>query len=401
MNAIADPQIVLPLPGSGPTGLVEAPGPDASDVLVGAHPDALARPRAHRGLLAVADVACAVVGAVSAAAWGVSVALLVGVPLLWVCLIALNRGYESRLVPVGSQDLSRVTRTGLQLAVIGAALVWTLDWSTERAELVTLVAVTTGLSLGHRILGTATTHWLRSRGATAARRVVIAGHPNQAEPVITELSRTSATIFEVAGVCLPHRSHDRKAHSVDHRDDHWAEQGDNELDELLALVRSEAADAVILLPCDHVTPQVLRRLTWELETADAQLFVAPGILDVAESRSTIAYAGGLPMVHIRPAELRGARQIFKAGVERTLALLAVVALAPVFLSLMAAIMIDSRGNPIYRQLRVGRGGREFTMFKLRTMTTDADRRVADLGKQNEAGGVLFKIRADPRITRLG
>jgi lipopolysaccharide/colanic/teichoic acid biosynthesis glycosyltransferase len=64
-------------------------------------------------------------------------------------------------------------------------------------------------------------------------------------------------------------------------------------------------------------------------------------------------------------------------------------------------MIDSRGNPFYMQKRVGKGGHEFTIVKFRTMIRDADRRKAQLAADNEGAGVLFKMRKDPRITRVG
>jgi lipopolysaccharide/colanic/teichoic acid biosynthesis glycosyltransferase len=67
-----------------------------------------------------------------------------------------------------------------------------------------------------------------------------------------------------------------------------------------------------------------------------------------------------------------------------------------------AIKLDSRGSIIYRQTRIGRGGRPFTMYKLRTMVTAADQQLAELAQQNErTDGPLFKLESDPRVTRVG
>jgi lipopolysaccharide/colanic/teichoic acid biosynthesis glycosyltransferase len=74
---------------------------------------------------------------------------------------------------------------------------------------------------------------------------------------------------------------------------------------------------------------------------------------------------------------------------------------PLLLGIAAAIKINDRGPVIYRQRRVGRDGDTFTMFKFRTMVTDADKVRKDLEAANEAAGPLFKMRKDPRITRVG
>jgi lipopolysaccharide/colanic/teichoic acid biosynthesis glycosyltransferase len=77
------------------------------------------------------------------------------------------------------------------------------------------------------------------------------------------------------------------------------------------------------------------------------------------------------------------------------------ALTPLLLLLMLAIVIESSGSPIFPQERVGIGGRRFRMLKLRSMVSDADSRVHDLAHLNESDGPLFKIRDDPRQTRVG
>ena len=81
---------------------------------------------------------------------------------------------------------------------------------------------------------------------------------------------------------------------------------------------------------------------------------------------------------------------------------ALMLLMPVLLLIAALIRLDSPGPALFRQRRLGRGGRTFWCLKFRTMTADAEQRLADLEPLNEsAGGVLFKIRRDPRVTRIG
>ena len=75
--------------------------------------------------------------------------------------------------------------------------------------------------------------------------------------------------------------------------------------------------------------------------------------------------------------------------------------APILLAAMIAIRLDSRGPVFFEQVRVGRHGETFRLVKLRTMVADAEERKADLTHLNEADGALFKIKEDPRITRVG
>ena len=66
-----------------------------------------------------------------------------------------------------------------------------------------------------------------------------------------------------------------------------------------------------------------------------------------------------------------------------------------------AVKLDSKGPVLFKQVRVGRDGQPFEIYKLRSMVTDAEARLAELQAQNEADGPLFKMRDDPRITRVG
>ena len=91
----------------------------------------------------------------------------------------------------------------------------------------------------------------------------------------------------------------------------------------------------------------------------------------------------------------------KRLVDICLAVSALAVLAPVFALLIVAVSLDTRATPIFVQVRTGRGGRRFRMYKFRTMVADAEKRLADVVHLNEVQWPLFKIRNDPRVTRLG
>ena len=114
------------------------------------------------------------------------------------------------------------------------------------------------------------------------------------------------------------------------------------------------------------------------------------------SRAALCHAGSSPVIRVRPIALRGWQHFVKGVWERAFAALVLLLAVPAVALLMLAIRLDSPGPALFRQIRVGRDGKPFTMVKLRTMSTDAESRLADLAGANEvAGGVLFKVRADP------
>ena len=99
--------------------------------------------------------------------------------------------------------------------------------------------------------------------------------------------------------------------------------------------------------------------------------------------------------------LQSAHRWLKDAWERTAAAAVLLVLAPALIVLVLLVRLDSPGAPVFRQIRVGKDGRRFVMLKLRTMADDAEQRLESLLALDEGDGVLFKLREDPRVTRVG
>ncbi|HKW60273.1 MAG TPA: sugar transferase [Candidatus Dormibacteraeota bacterium] len=105
---------------------------------------------------------------------------------------------------------------------------------------------------------------------------------------------------------------------------------------------------------------------------------------------------------VRDVEVAVVRQpVAKRVLDLGLASMALLILSPMLVGLMVAVAFDTRATPVFVQVRTGRGGRRFRMYKLRTMVRDAESRLAEIAHLNEVQWPMFKIRNDPRITRLG
>ncbi|HEU5035381.1 MAG TPA: exopolysaccharide biosynthesis polyprenyl glycosylphosphotransferase [Nocardioides sp.] len=242
------------------------------------------------------------------------------------------------------------------------------------------------------VAATAAHHGARTLATSVAAGVdvVVAGHRHGVERMLAEL-RTAGSRFRVVAVCIAGES-PCSGFEVP------AVSG---LRNLPRAVSEHGAAAVVAVPCRHLDPVRLRRLAWRLEHRGTHMLVGTGLREIGPSRARLGAAGSLPLIHVRHAPLRGARRTVKHLWERLAATLALLVLAPVLLVVAGLIRLDSPGPALFRQTRVGRGGHGFTMLKFRTMVTDAEDRLPALTSDIGADHVLFKVRADPRVTRVG
>ncbi len=313
-------------------------------------------------------------------------------PALWVALLAGTGWYDAPRTRAESL---------LGHAVALAATGWTVAAATGHRvpgeDLALVAGLCAGGSLGHR---RALRAWTSRRGVALPghrHRAVVVGHAAAVDELVREAARAGADGFEAVGVCLVDQHLDR----LQLGEDVPVAAG---LGHLPAVVAMSSADTVVLLPCSHLDAATVRRTAWQLEARGTRLLVGTPLHGVAVSRTRLARGGHLallPMVHVRHARLRGPARVVKEVWERLAATLALLVLSPVLLALMLAVRLDSPGPALFRQTRVGRHDRTFSMLKLRTMTVDAEDQRSALAEHNEVDGNLFKIRGDPRVTRIG
>jgi exopolysaccharide biosynthesis polyprenyl glycosylphosphotransferase len=129
--------------------------------------------------------------------------------------------------------------------------------------------------------------------------------------------------------------------------------------------------------------------------------IAPKTTELLLQRGEYVPGQGVPLFELQPPVLAGADWALKKAFDLGVSVLVVVIGLPLWLLIALAIKLDSRGPVLYRDRRIGVGEREFGMLKFRTMVRGAAEQQAVLEEHNEAGGALFKIRDDPRVTRVG
>jgi exopolysaccharide biosynthesis polyprenyl glycosylphosphotransferase len=237
-------------------------------------------------------------------------------------------------------------------------------------------------------------HARRSRGL-CMHPVLVAGSLDEVADLIERTRRESHYGWSVAGVCIPGASPDDRTHEV--RDVPVV----GGLVDVPELVRGGAYRAVAVAPDVHWTRRRLRELAWSLEGAPVELVVAPALMEVTGPRLHVAPVYGLTLLRVSLPTFHGARWVLKGVLDRVSACFALLLLAPLLLAIALAVKLEDGGPVLFRQQRVGKAGRLFSMVKFRSMVIDAEQRRSQLETANEGSGPLFKLRADPRVTCVG
>jgi exopolysaccharide biosynthesis polyprenyl glycosylphosphotransferase len=169
----------------------------------------------------------------------------------------------------------------------------------------------------------------------------------------------------------------------------------------------DIVDVIERFDVDHVvvafSPVVESRMAGLLRSLadDVQISVVPRMFDLLTVRSHVDDLAGLPVVDVAPASLGPADRFAKRALDVTTSGLGLLLLSPLFLTICVAIKATSPGPVIFRQERKGRRGESFPILKFRSMRMSAESERHDLDQTNEVDGPIFKLREDPRITRIG
>jgi exopolysaccharide biosynthesis polyprenyl glycosylphosphotransferase len=321
----------------------------------------------------------------AAALGGIDYRLLaVGFAPVWVVTLALTGAYDRRVLGAGTEEFRRVLG-GAVRALAGLAIVLVAAKADVARSVVAVgLPSVTASTLAGRWAARGVLGRLRAQGR-CVRRVILVGSAAECDQLLQSLSREKAPELLVLGVCT---------------DDGASEDVPvvGGLGDAAVAAASLGADTVAVAGTAGLGEQGLRRLAWSLERRGVDLLVAPGLTFVAVPRIVVRPVDGTPLLHVSEPRLSGPQQLLKACVDRSLALLALVLLSPVLVLLGLVVRATSPGPMLFRQDRVGRDGRVFRIWKLRTMVDGAGSIVV---QGNDADGLLFKLREDPRVTPVG
>jgi exopolysaccharide biosynthesis polyprenyl glycosylphosphotransferase len=166
-----------------------------------------------------------------------------------------------------------------------------------------------------------------------------------------------------------------------------------------AIAENEIAQVIITLPWQYHRKVI--RLVTEAELSGIRARVVPDLFQLSLGGVDVEAINGIPLISVKGSNLTGFNKTLKRAVDVLIAGTALVLISPLWALIALAIRLDSPGPILFRQERVGLYGKPFTLFKFRSMHIDAEEQLERLRARNEAAGPLFKIKDDPRRTRVG
>jgi exopolysaccharide biosynthesis polyprenyl glycosylphosphotransferase len=310
----------------------------------------------------------------------------------WPLLLRASGAHSERVFGTGSDEYRRVGRAGLLLLALAGFISYAAALDLSRALVVVAVPALAAATMVGRYAARTRLRRLRA-GGRCTKRVVVVGRGGAALELAALLGREHYAGLDVVALCVTPADRYRVAGIAD------VPVGG--LDDVVSLAVGLGADTIAVTSASETAAQYLRQLSWQLEGSGIELLVAPGLIEVAGPRLHIRPFEGLPLLSVEQPRFEGWRRMVKGGVDRGLAALAILGLAPVLLTIGLAVRLSSPGPVLYRQERVGVNGQTFTMLKFRSMVVDADRRLEEIRAANISDGLLFKLRDDPRVTPVG
>ncbi|WP_147918531.1 sugar transferase [Ruania zhangjianzhongii] len=331
----------------------------------------------------------AAVAVVLASALGLDLALAGGLAagMAFTLLIGATRGYDLRRTGSGSHEYKVIVRAGWVWATLLITVLYVAEVAIEPIYVIGAIAGSLTAVLLARTLERALVRRRRRHGEWQ-RRTLLVGDPEHLRSLTMQLRQDPHQGLDVVGLC------------VNGAAPGWA--GVPVLGDVTeaADVVAEHGVGVVVVAASCMAAAELRRFCWEVESRGVELLIAPNIEEVAAARVAVRPVSGTPLLTVAIGPSRTQHSI-KVALDRVLGGVLLAGALPVLAVAALLVRIGSAGSPFYTQQRAGRDGTTFTMFKLRTMYVDADRRRAELLAHSDGNEVMFKMRNDPRITPVG
>ena len=275
-----------------------------------------------------------------------------------------------------------VQLTGLFALGIGLVQALTPTGSASGEEIAVLWFVAATAIIGARVL----TRAVANRTSPVERCMVI-GEPHLVDRIRGKLAASGTRAVVVASIPLD---------GLDLDADDW-QLVPQIIDEV---VSDLSIHRIIIAPSSSDSTGVVE-LIRTAKAVGVRVSLLPRMLEVVGSAVQFDDIDGMTMLGMRKFGLPRSSRLLKRALDLAVGSLVLVLVSPVIAAIAFAIQLESRGPVFFRQTRVGRDGSHFQIVKFRSMVVDAERQKDTLRARNEAGDGLFKIRDDPRITRVG
>ncbi|WP_460578614.1 sugar transferase [Humibacter ginsengisoli] len=311
----------------------------------------------------------------------------------WLALLAAFHTRDPRIIGVGFAEYRRVASASA--FTFGSLAIIFLVGKVEVARGFFVLTLPFGLA------ALTVSRWLWRQWLTRQRangrylsRALVGGSAADVAYVVDQIDRNAGATYHIVGAAI-----DGTGRESEHPNPGVPVVAD--LANLAMAAANLQVDTVILAGQPSDDRGFVRDLSWQLEGAATDLVLAAGLTDVAGPRIHFRPVEGLPLIHVEIPQFDGAKHVLKRALDVVLSGLALFVLAPLFAVLAVLVRLDSPGGAFFSQQRVGRNGERFTMYKFRSMVASSEADAAQLASKNDGAGLLFKLKDDPRVTRVG
>lgn len=310
---------------------------------------------------------------------------------IWLFLLFLFETSDFRAPPrTFALRYAKVTGVGSVL-LLGCAFL--LQWDFFPRTLIVLFALIDWASMFvSRIVMLRVAELIRRR-RTGGHQILLVGTGPAAREVYEAIGEERSFGFEVMGLL-------RETTASPSPD--WGDQpvfGD--MSRLQEVLTRQVVDTV-MFALEDTDEEALGDAIAVCEERGARVSIAMFPFRHVSPRMTLENLEGIPMLTFAQTPTNEVKLLFKRSIDVGVAALAILLLSPLMLATLLAIRLESKGAALYRQVRVGKMGRQFNVYKFRSMVVDAEERREALTEANEMGeGPMFKLKRDPRVTRVG
>jgi exopolysaccharide biosynthesis polyprenyl glycosylphosphotransferase len=316
--------------------------------------------------------------------------LQITLSLVFAVAVALRGLYRLPRAASALDDMSSIfTAAGLSVMVVFAGSTFVRYPAESRLTLIFAWVLITVLA----VTGRAACLWLlgllHQRGIGVARTLVV-GDNTVGRMIMQAMAARPHLGFQVVGFLATESLTDfgrfRRLGTPEH---------------LERVIRQEGiAQVVIALP--SASHEQIMRIVNHCRRDGVQFRLVPDLYEVSLGRLDIDTVNGIPLMGMKDHAILGVKFLSKRAIDVVGSLAVLIALSWLLLPLLLLIWLEDRSaSPLFGQVRVGRGGKHFVMHKFRSMRPDADQQLAALLALNEAEGPIFKMRDDPRRTKIG
>ncbi|MFK0006904.1 sugar transferase [Paenarthrobacter sp. NPDC090520] len=313
--------------------------------------------------------------------------------ITWTAVLEFGGTRDRKVLGTGTEEYKRVAVSSLWLFGALAVVSYVFQLQTARGYVSVALPLGVALILAVRYAQRRALHKSRLTGQNL-HHVLLIGAPNNVNHLSEKLNQHIVSGYKPVAALLTESG-------LPVRDDVRVLGSAPDVDMVIDSIAESGADTVAVCGGAKLDPAFLRQLGWALSARDVGMIMAPALTDISGPRIHMQPVAGLPLIHVTTPKLSGMKAFAKRALDICLSSILLILLALPMTIIAIMVKLDSPGSALFYQERIGKGGQSFRMIKFRSMRSDAETLLEAFQAQSQESVIFFKMKDDPRVTRLG